>query len=366
MATKTGNRQQARKRLPDGTRIAGYGKTEAEANQDLERKLEAIARAAEALEATPLTDELTDAPTFHQVAKSLWYPRIQPLEYKTRAKYTGIYRKHVRGALGEMPIKEVTAAPIQSLINEVAAKPANPKRPDKLYSPSTQATILSIVHQVLECAREAELVQSNKSEFVKVAKKNPKRERVLEPEDALRLLEELEGTDLAAPVFMSLVLGLRQGEAIALKWEGLNRRTRELRVAKQRQAQKGKGVIEKSLKSGAGYRTLRLTARLVDELDKRGNLDSPYICTHDGEPWVNNTISRRWREHKPAWMAGWTFHDLRHGAAGLLSALGCDLLEIMAILGQAHPSMASLYTSLSEQRVERGMANMDALFQKDR
>ena len=46
----------------------------------------------------------------------------------------------------------------------------------------------------------------------------------------------------------------------------------------------------------------------------------------------------------------WRFHDLRHGAAGLLYAAGCDPLLIAAVLGHSKPDMSMVYTDVSDAR----------------
>lgn len=343
MATKTGNRHQARKRLPDGTRIAGYGKTEAEANQDLERKLRL--REAEPIHSMPL-----EQGTLHDVAKAIWYARIEGLKPLTKKKYIGVYVNWIRPAVGHLDPKAVTVHDVQQIVNEVREK----------RSARSATFAREIISQVLKCALDMELVTRNVASIVKSPPMPEKRERFVDVEEARSLLESVKGTDMSAPVFLALCLGLRRGEACGLKWSDLNRQTGELRIVRQRQAIRPHGVQEVPLKTTGSKRVLRLPPSLVAQIDARGNLDSEYICTYRGEPWVPDTITEKWAAIRPKSMRAWTYHDLRHGAAGLLYAAGCSVLEIAEALGHRNPNMTVLYTAIGDKAREKTGAYMGA------
>ena len=119
-------------------------------------------------------------------------------------------------------------------------------------------------------------------------------------------------------------------------------------------------VVEKRLKTASSARLLRLPKAFIDEIDRRGDLDSPYVCTRLRRPWVPDTITELWgAEREKLGLPHWTFHDLRHGAAGLLHASGCDLLEIAAVLGHRKPDMSWLYTSSSEEKAQERPKALD-------
>jgi integrase len=209
----------------------------------------------------------------------------------------------------------------------------------------------SVLSNILKMAVDYELIDRNPVSSLKLPAKSPKRERVLSVDQAAELLENCRGTDMAAPVFLAAVLGLRRGEIAGLKWSDLDRQRGELRIVRQRRASKGNGVIEKKLKTSSSKRTLRLTKGIVAEIDARGNLDADHICTRLGKPWVPDTITEQWVASRKEWkLEGWTFHDLRHGAAGLLYATGADIIEIAAVLGHKKADMTLTYTSAGNDR----------------
>jgi integrase len=316
--------------------MSGYGRTPEEADADLQRKLNP-------------THSIGERPTLHDVAKALWYPQIGRLKPLTQKKYEGVYVTHIRPVLGARPIDEITAGDVQRVLNAMTA------------GARTVGFARHILGQILKTAEAERLLNYNAARFAKVPPPPRKRERVLTVDEAGRLLEGVAGTEISAPVFLAAVLGLRRGEIAGLRWDDLDRQRGELRIVRQRQAVRPSGVIEADLKSGSSRRTLRLTKGLIAELDARGDLDSPHVCTRASLPWVPDTITERWVEARAKLgLPDWTFHDLRHGSGGLLYAAGCDLLQIAAVLGHSKPDMSWLYASASQERREKAVEELSS------
>jgi integrase len=329
----------ARAKGQSGKTIYGYGKSQQDAEGDLAAKLEA--------ESTP---SISPDASLHDIAKQLWYPSIAHLKPLTRKKYEGTYVTHIRPNLGHRPISEITTAEIQRIINATTG------------GARTAIFIRDLIGQILKCAESEALILRNAARFVKVPSKPKKRNRVLSVIQAQELLAGVEGTDLAAPVFLAAILGLRRGEVAGLQWSDLDRQRGELLIQRQRQAIRPQGIVEVDLKTDGSRRVLRLRKSLIDEIDRRGNLDSDYICTYRGEPWVPDTITEKWNEAKGAFdLDEWHFHDLRHGAAGLLYAAGNDIIEIAAVLGHAKPDMSLIYTGITDERQEKAMDRVSEL-----
>lgn len=178
MATRLKDgRYQARKRLPDGTRIAGYGKSPEEATADLQSKLAEV-------NSIPLT--VHQGATLHDLAHADWKPQLAQLKPLSRKKYEGIYANWVRDAIGHLRPQDITKAHIQNLVNEAATE----------TGASTAAFIRSVCHQLLRCAEERDMVSRNVARFVKLPPKPPKRERVITLDAASALLESVRGTEL--------------------------------------------------------------------------------------------------------------------------------------------------------------------------
>lgn len=335
-------RWKAQKRTPNG-RVVAYGRTAEEAELLLKAKLEPHFQTF---------DDRQDH-TLQTFVVEVWRPHIGNLEPKTIARYTSSWRKFIKPSLANLELRQINFLIVNRWRDHLIAQGV------PLQSVRYAGTVLS---NILNLAAKSDLIIKNPVTQVELPKKTPKRERVMSPAEAAELFSRLEGTELACPVFLSLVLGMRLGEVAALKWSDIDRQTGAVIIRRQRQAQSGKGVVSKKLKSDHSRRTLRIRRDMLDKIDQLGDLDNEYVCAKDGKPWVPNTIYKKWAESKnDLGFPNWTFHDLRHGSAGLLYAAGCDLLEIAAILGHSKPDMSWLYTSVSEKRSEQAFNNLGEL-----
>jgi len=322
----------ARKATPTGT-IYGYGKTPKEAEDDLDAKLNPI----------PLTGKSSPV---HEVAKALWYSGLDSVKPQTKKRYVGSYLKYVRPAVGNVPISEFAMRHAQAVL-DLGKK--------HKQSPNSLKMIKSVLKQIIDAAIIEGYLTMNPCSYLKLPRMPEKRVRILTVQTAQELLANAADTQLSAPVFLAAVLGLRRGEVLGLKWNDLDRQRGELRIVRQRQTAGGK-TQDAELKTRGSRRTLRLTPGLINEIDSRGDLDCEYVCSYAGQPWHPDTLSETWAKNRAGWgLADWRFHDLRHGAAGLLYAAGCDMLQIAAVLGHSKPDMSLLYTDATAERLGEGV-----------
>jgi len=319
-------------------RVTGYGLTEEEASDDLNRKL----RTPDLQKSEVLI--LSDA------VKYLWLPSLTHVAPLSLKKYKSVYNTHVREVLGPKPLSEIRPSDVQALLNKVS----------ETKGARTTIYVKAIIAQIIRRAILEGLIDKDPTLSARVPAKPEKRDRALSVAQAGLILEQTKQLPVAAPVFFAMVLGMRRGEIAGLKWNDLDRQRGELTIQRQRQAIKGQGVIERPLKTTASKRTLRLRKELVAAIDGLGDLDNDYICTFQNNPWVPNTITDHWSAFAEnlAFLNEWTFHDLRHGAAGLLYAAGCDLIEIAAVLGHTKPDMSFMYTSASNDRRGEALVKM--------
>lgn len=217
----------------------------------------------------------------------------------------------------------------------------------KTLSPSSVGLAVLMLGQIVRIAIDEDLIAKDPMRRLKLPKKAPKRERELPVERAVELLSAVKGTPLSAPIFLAVVLGLRRGEICGLKWEDLDRRAKTLRIRRQRQDMKGKlGVRELPPKAGS-TRTYYLNQGIVDELDSRGDLDSPYVCTCGGMEWRPDALTRWFNSHKEGLglPPDWTLHDLRHLNGALLNAAGVQLTGIAPWLGHSTTAQSEQYVT---------------------
>jgi integrase len=315
----------------EGKTYSAYGLSDEEAEEKLRAKLLSTSEIKPA--------KVDQGDSLDAFAQKVWMPRVETLSELTQSRYKSAYNSHIKPRLGDFDIKSLDMATLQVWMNslELGAK--------------SKIMVKSCISQILDLALDYDLIAKNPCRRLMMPKKPPKRERVLPIEKAIELLDKIEG-DLSAPVFLAVLLGLRRGEICGLEWDKLDRQKGELKIDSQALGKVQKGIVDRRLKTDGSKRTLYLTKQMVEEIDKRGNLDSRWICTRKGSRYFPDTLSEDWRGVRDSLgLADWTFHDLRHGAAGLIYAVtGGDLLAVAAVLGHKHVDTSLIYASLQANR----------------
>ena len=131
-----------------------------------------------------------------------------------------------------------------------------------------------------------------------------------------------------------------------------------LTVQRQRQAQKGKGIVEADPKSGS-KRVIPIPKQVIEEIDRRGDLDSEWICTRNGKPWTPQRLWKDWILVRDQYgLSEWTFHDLRRAMAGLMHLTGTQPLTVMEILGHTQVGQTHEYTSSTKDLIRTGLETL--------
>jgi len=174
------------------------------------------------------------------------------------------------------------------------------------------------------------------------------------PEEARRLLDAARGDRLEALYSVALALGLRQGEALGLKWSDIDLEAGILRVrrAAQRIPHQGTQLVEP--KTVRSRRTLVTPPVVVSAL--RAHRSRQIVeRLAAGENWAEldlvfasqlgtladgpNVTHRFHRLLKKAGLPPMRFHDLRHACASLLLVQGVHPRVVMETLGHSQISL---------------------------
>lgn len=183
---------------------------------------------------------------------------------------------------------------------------------------------------------------------------------------------------------VALALGLRQGEALGLKWADVDLGTGMIRIRRGRLRPKyahgcGDNPCGRQAgycperkqtrpetgrtKSKAGRRIIGLPDPLAELLKKHKSKqeaervearqlwhDGGYVFTKpDGQPLIPNTDYRQWKSLlEKAGLREARLHDARHTAATVLLILGVPTPTAMAIMGWSSASMATRYQHMSD------------------
>lgn len=342
-------------------RVTRYGKTYDEALQ----KLREVQRDRD--RGVPFDGERMSVGEFF----TDWLQNIEQFNIRssTYEQHALRLRCHILPGLGAKPLKELKHQHIQAFLNR--------KRQGGL-APGTVRNLRALISHGLEYAVKCNYVVRNEAALTEPPKEEPHEVAYLTPAETRALLEEVRGHRYEALVITLVSLGLRWGEATALRWEDVDLRAGTLSVRHSLYTVGGKVTLGQP-KTKKSKRTLKLPAITLAALQEqrkqqlarrpaespRKGRTSAKVRENAAHNWVFTSLvntpvgDERFRKELREWTAEAglptiRIHDLRHTAATLMLKQGIGVKVVSEILG--HSSIRTtldLYGHvLAEQRDE--------------
>ncbi len=261
----------------------------------------------------------------------------------THASYRDNVRLHILPELGRIRLGQLTPQDVQAFVNRKAATSLSPTTVRYLHAILRSALAQAVLwgeagRNVAQLARPPRVVREDR--------------RPLTPEQGRRLLEVVRGDRLEALFTVALALGLRQGEALGLRWSDVDFDEARLWVRRSLQRVDGEFRFVEP-KTARSRRSLDLPDVVVAALRRHRARqledrlaacqlwqDQDLVfCGPCGQPlhgrWVTIHFQRMLEQ---AGLPRQRFHDLRHGCASLLPAQGVPARVVMEILGHSQIS----------------------------
>ncbi len=230
---------------------------------------------------------------------------------------------------------------------------------DRLYrekldaglSPSTVRRVHAVLHKALEEAVKGDLIPRNPAAHANKPKVRQEEIEPLDADQAAAFLEAARGDRFEALYVLCLMCGLRQGEALALRWQDIDLDAGTLRVNRQLQRVRGGGGLRFSEPKNASRRTVGLPHRAVialkshrkRQLEEKLGAGPLYqdgglvFASEHGTPLdAQNVVNRHYKPLlKRAGLPPIRFHDLRHSCLSLLAQRGEPIRDLQALAGHA-------------------------------
>jgi integrase len=253
------------------------------------------------------------------------------------------FEKQMRSAIGDKPLKEITAQDVDRMLDRMR---------EKGLSPRSQQYAKGTLGRIWKHAAQRKFVKAgdNPVAGVKIKQVNNARLRVISPEDLKNILDYLTVADPAAHdiTLFAAFTGCRFSEAANLTWEHVDfiRNTALFPETKNRDA-----------------REVFLVEPVVDMLRRRGPGGT-------GEPVFVNSRGGAFNEPPSAFRTvvkllklnegrgnrdRVCFHTLRHTAATLAARRGVPVKDLQLMLGWKTPSMVFRYVKGSEEVQRQAM-----------
>lgn len=272
-----------------------------------------------------------------------WLRTTANIKPVTRKTYVSVWRSVVSPRWGDVQIRSITFADVRDWTSNCTSSSGNVIGDSQIRKAS------SVLAMILDYCVELNVIPKNP------ARPDPGSRRDYLPRkkerDTSEILseEEIERLARACGPYDDLIrilahLGLRFGEATALKPEDIDFELGRILVRRTLSVDDSGKIIQQSPKNGK-QRVVPLIDRLRTPLASRAlrtQGGSLLFTSPLGEPIRHQNFTRRvW---KPALLiagvsTSLTMHQLRHTAASLAIAKGCNVLEVSQLLGHASASL---------------------------
>jgi len=296
-----------------------------------------------------------------------WLAHRTDLRPRTRESYEGTVRLHLAPALGEVPLQRLEVAHVDRMIAALQ---------EKGLSPTSVRYAVKVLRNALAEGERLGWVARNAARLARPPAPRVAEVRPFSGAEVQTLLSAVSGDRMGAYVVLVLSLGLRESEALGLRWEDVDLDRRVVAIRRQLAFRAG-GFELVEPKSWAGRRVLALPELAASALrgHRRLQMEERLRC---GPGWSNDlglvftTATGRplHRRNVLRWFQGVLrgaglpvrgIKELRHTAASLLHAQGLSSREIMEVLGHSDVRITlNTYTHVFDENRRRAAERMDA------
>ena len=283
----------------------------------------------------------------------------QTIAHSTFKRYRSLAIHHINPCIGEIELQKVSPQDIYKTLRQM--KDAG----QGVRSMQQARALLSIA---LAAAEDKGFIGSNPVAKVKNPSGSQTTFTPLLIEEVRRLLYTFNGTFMSARLHIALLCGLRQGEALGLRWQDIDFHKGLIHLQLQIQMIERKATFT-NLKTSRSARTIALTEETVQalkahrELVQRLREQSGVIWDEwdlvfpkaNGSPRSATVDSDAW--HRCLSLCGIPkrrLHDARHTAATLMYSQGIGIETISRTLGHSSSAITSrLYVHSSEEPLRK-------------
>lgn len=303
-------------------------------------------------------------------------PRINVKPF-TVASYKGQIKNHIKPALGAVRLEELAPHTIQSFYNALG----KPKGNKPGLSPKSIKNVHGILHKALQQAVENQYIRFNPADVCKLPRVERKELQPLDEQQIPLFLKAIKSHQFEALYTVTLFTGMREGEALGLRWSCVNFKDGTITIDKQLQQEKKKNgqYVFASLKNGKS-RVITPAPWVMDYLNAH-RVKQAEARLKAGPVWENSglvftddvghhlTISTVYKNFKKIVASigcpNVRFHDLRHSYAVASIRAGDDIKTVQGNLGHATAAFTlDVYGHVTDQMKRASAERMEG-FIKD-
>jgi integrase len=272
--------------------------------------------------------------TFKELAR--WYLELAEVKAKRSYDRDILNVKHLTNHFGNRLLKDITPAMVESYKQKRLAELAGRGRKETT-KPATVNREMACLKTIFSKAIKNKKASRNPAHEVKKLKENNERNRILSPEEYIRLLAHCH-IYLKPIVKLAYHTAMRRGEILNLTWGQVNLRERIITLEpKDTKTQEGRIVP---------------LSKVIVEMFQAMPRGLPLIrvFSYRGKPI--STITRGIAAAcERAGIEGFVFHDLRHTAINNWRLQGHDYFRIMAASGHKTMRVFKRYNTVQREEL---------------
>lgn len=268
------------------------------------------------------------------------------IAHSTFKRYRALAIHHILPIIGEIQLRKVLAGDISAVLTKMR---------ECGQSPRSQQQARALLSVALGEAENKGYIALNPVKKVRIPINRVKEIDPLGIEDVKRLLETYKGTYMSARLHIALLCGLRQGEALGLRWQDVDLETGLIEV--RNQVQKIDGELQLTgLKTDRSRRCVALTSGSIESLTLHRELvenmkkasggtwqENDFVFPHlDGTAHPATLDYNAWKRClRLCGIKTRRLHDARHTAATLMYSQGVGIEVISRALGHSSSAITS-------------------------
>lgn len=290
---------------------------------------------------------------------------VSDLAPRTKASYRAEVENHIIPTLGRHPLgrlqtKHVTEW-MAAMAKEAEANAAQRREADgdnakPFYegtpSRNTRRIRYAVLHRALNLAVDQGLIGRNPASAVQAPRpeRDPEKVHSLTIEEAQAILKAADKHRLRACWYVLVMMGLRRGEVLGLRWRDIDFNTSTLHINQTLSRVQGLGLVFGTPKTDMSQRSCPIPLLALDVLkthwakqeiaraEHGGWPDNDLVfVTASGKPIEPSNLGRMFNTVcKKAGHRHERLHNLRHTAATVMRVHGgADLLDVSRLLGHS-------------------------------
>ena len=257
----------------------------------------------------------------------------------------------IRPCLGYRPLQGLSSREVQDWQNALAPSPTSP-------GASRAALAYRVLRSALADAERLGLLARNPAALARPAQRAPRKRTGFTLEEARRVLEAAKGERLEPLFAFVLHTGLRDSEALGLRWSDVNLERGTLTVTRGMVEVNGAMVAGRT-KTAKSARTFALIPQALADLQRQrsqqtqerlhaGWADLDLIfAAENGRPLRTSNVDRAFRRvRERAGVPDLPLYSMRHATASILLGAGVPVAVAAKMMGHSVTMFCETYADL--------------------